>query len=113
MSTTTKVVSLTTDVAGNALLDVRIYGVITGLGIRIGTLSTPDVTITDGLTGAPVYADTGLTTDVRVQPRVLVQDEAGADIAATYDKPVITGILRITVAGGGNAKTGEVVIVHE
>lgn len=113
MSTTTKVVSLTTDVAGNASVEIRLYGVIVGLGIRIGTLSTPDITVTDGLTGASVFAKTGIATDLRVQPRVLVQDSAGDNIATTYDKAVVTGVLRVVVAGGGNVKSGEIVVVHE
>src|SRR4051812_35226514 len=106
MAIHSKTIPVTTDVSGNADVEVRLYTVITAIGVRIGTLSTPDVTITDGVTGAPVYADTGLTVDVRVMPRVLVQDGAGNDIAATYDRPAITGILRIQIAGGGNTKSG-------
>lgn len=113
MGTTAKVVSLTTDLGGNASLDVRLYGVIVGLGIRLGTLTTPDVAVTDGLTGAEVYSDTGLVADTRVIPRVLVQDASGSDIAATYDKPVITGTLHVAITGGGATKTGELVIVYE
>lgn len=114
MSTTTsKVVTLTTNASGDASAEQRIYGVIVGLGVRLGTLSTPDITITDGLTGGPVFAKTAVASDLRVQPRVLVQDDAGADIAATYDKPVVTGLLSIVVAGGGSLKTGEIVIVYE
>lgn len=113
MATAGKVITINTDGAGDGSAEVRLYGVIVGLGVRLGTLSTPDVTVTDGLTGAPVYADTGLATDVRVIPRVPVQDEDGNDIADTFDKPVITGLLQITVSGGGSNKTGEVVVVYE
>lgn len=108
-----KVVTLTTDGGGDALAEIRLYGVIHGVGVRIGTLSTPDVTITDGLTGAPVFSKTGMTTDLRVQPRVPVQDEDGVDIPSTYDSPVVTGLLRIEVAGGGSSRTGEIVLVYE
>lgn len=108
-----KVVSITTDGTGVGSVDVRLYGRIVGLGIRLGTLSTPDFTISDYLTATTIYAAAGVAADKHVQPRLLVQDAAGADIADAYDEVVITGVLRIAVTGGGATKTGQVVIVYE
>jgi len=108
-----KVISIETDGAGAFATDVRVYGKIHALALRLGDLVTPDLTVEDYLSGAPVLAVTGVAASKRWQPRVLVQDEDGADIAATYDAPFATGRLSVVVAGGGATKSGELVIVFE
>jgi len=108
-----KVISLTTDAAGDYETDVRVYGKIHAIALRLGDLSTPDLTIEDELSGGTVLAVTGAAASKRWQPRVLVQGDDGADIADTYDAPVATGRLSVVVAGGGDTKTGELVLVFE
>jgi hypothetical protein len=105
---------ITTATDGTFTADVRVYGVIEAVAVRLGSLDTPDITVTDGLTGASVLAVTGVASDARYMPRVPVQDDTGADVdPAVLDKPSVTGVCRITVAGGGSKKSGAVVILYD
>ena len=46
-------------------------------------------------------------------PRYLVQDNAGADIAATYDRHFVNGKLKLVVADGGDTKSGGCIVYYE
>lgn len=112
MTTTAKVVSLTTTTGGVANVEVRLYGYVDAIALRIGTLSTPDVLITDGVTGVTVLTKTGVAADAIYQIRVPVLDTSGSAIANQYERPVVSGLLVIAISGAGSLKTGEIVIVH-
>jgi hypothetical protein len=105
-------VPIKTAADGTFTTDVRMYGVIEAIAVRLGSLDTPDITVTDGLTGGAILAVTGVAADARYHPRVKVQTSVGADAdPVVLDKPAVTGICRVAVAGGGNAKSGVVVVL--
>lgn len=110
---TAKTVPLTTSAGGAASATIRFYGMLHAVAVRIGTSSTPDVDVTDQLTGTSILSVNGVAADTLYQPRVLVQDTDGADIAATYAPPAVLGALSIDVTGGGATKDLAVVLLFE
>lgn len=109
-----KVVSVTTDADGDGSVELRLYGSLVALGVRQGTLADDfDVTVTDEIPEIEILAVTGLTANGTYLPRAAVQDGDGVDIPDAFDKPAITGLLKITVASGGNVKTGEFVVITQ
>lgn len=106
------IIPVVTATDGSFSADVRLYGCVVAVGLRIGTLSTPDVVITDGLTGAAVFSKAGIASDGRWQPQVLLQDDAGVDLSPdVFGAPAVTGILRVAITGGGSEKSGSLVIL--
>lgn len=73
---------------------------------------TTDVTLS--MTDTPSGVDTTLLTLTNVTadgwyyPQALVDDNAGAD-TTFYTAQVVTGPLRVVVAGGGNAASGKLI----
>jgi hypothetical protein len=122
MSVTTKQVAITTDGAGAFTNTITCPGRILAVGLVLGTLETPDVTITDALTGTSVFAKAGIAASGRWHPRVLEQTAAGVDIAAAAGPPVINNVygppavfrtLTVAIAGGGDTKTGTIYLLVE
>jgi hypothetical protein len=123
MATRTKQVTLgPTDGAGAFSITVTAPGRVMAVGLAIGTLETPDLTITDALTGAAVFAKTGIAASARWTPRVLAQSTAGVDLAAAagppaidnvYGSPSILRTVTAVVAGGGDTKTGTLYLLME
>ena len=108
-----KHISLPVDAAGALAVNVRVSGQIVAIFVDKGTLDTPDVTITDLTTGDTVLAAAGIASDKVFMPRRLVQGAAdGADIAVTYDAPVVLGTAHVVVAGAGNKTTGDLYIAY-
>lgn len=112
-------VRITTDGDGAATEDVRVPGEILGIFVDIGDLSTPDVLITDVLSGKTILTLTGLNASTAYRPNALAQTTAGADIAAAAGPPVVNnhylpvicyGAARIALSGAGTTKTGTVYI---
>ncbi len=102
-----KTIRITTDAAGAFDQNFHLSGQIVGISLDVGDLSTPDLTLSDLDTAEVIYAKTAIAADLVAQPRRLVQlNTTGADIAATYDAPVVMRTLRVLVAGGGNTLTG-------
>ena len=108
---TSHIVNVTTAADGTASVDTRIYGVIEAIAVRLGSLDTPDIAITDALSSASILAVSAVAADVRYMPRAAVCDATGTPIADAYDKPACTGTLRVAVTGGGNKKTGAVIVL--
>jgi hypothetical protein len=106
-----------TDGAGAFSITVTAPGLVRAVGVVIGTLETPDITITDALTGDGVLAVTGVASDTRYTPKVFAQDTAGANLStvgdATYESPAIIQSATIVVAGGGATKTGTLYLFLE
>lgn len=71
------------------------------------------ITVTDTLNG---FASTLLskanpgTSNVRFYPRVLQNLNTDGSALSTHTRPLVTGRLNFTVAGGGAGKTGSVVV---
>jgi len=102
--------SLTTDGSGNASGDLVIAGVIRKIFVDLGTLETPNVTITDKDTGETILGVTGVAADTKYYPKVVCQGTDGSDLTGDnniYALPCATTVT-ITIASGGDTKTGEV-----
>jgi hypothetical protein len=108
-----RLIPLVSGGTGTGSIHVTTSGLVRAIGILIGTLETPDVAITDGLTGAPVLSDTAIAANVRYIPLVPVCDASGDAIASTYAPPVITGRMDIAITGAGNNHLGQLVLVIE
>jgi hypothetical protein len=114
MSIQVKSVPIVTDGSGDALNTVRAGGVILRqIRIELGTLTTPDITITEEPEGTSILALTGLNADKTVTPLVVGQDDAGEDIVGSAAALPVYSRIQIQTAGGGNAKTGRVVFLLE
>jgi len=108
-----KNIPITTSASGAFVGDVNVTGEIMAVAVDLGTLSTPDITLTDLLTGDTILAKTGLATDKLYEPRRLVQDAStGADIAVTYDRPVVMGKLHVVIAGAGDTLSGAIRVAY-
>ncbi|MGD0247809.1 MAG: hypothetical protein ABSB75_02035 [Candidatus Limnocylindrales bacterium] len=111
-----RLIQLTTAGAGTGSVSVATSGLVRAIGILKGDLDTPDIAITDGLTGAPVLSVAGVAADTRYQPSVPQQDESGADLDTDpiiYGPPVITGRMDVAISGAGNYHHGQLVLVIE
>jgi len=114
MAVHAKSYSITTAADGSATFTAtQFYGVIEAIAFRLGSLSTPDITVTDGLSGGAVLAVTGLAADTRYHPRVLEQDGVDGSNLTSVTRPAVTGQLKVVIAGGGDKKTGSVVVLWE
>lgn len=114
-----KRVTLTTDGAGAYAGDVRVTGEIISVGLLIGDLSTPDLTITEKLTGKTIVNKAGIAADAQYHPRALAQSTVAVDIAAAAGPPAINdvyvpivafGTIHVVLAGAGATKTGTLLI---
>jgi hypothetical protein len=111
-----RLIPLVSGGSGTGSIHVTTSGLVRAIGLLVGTLETPDIAITDGLTGAPVLSVTGLAADTRYQPSVPQQDEDGADLDTDpiiYAPPVITGRMDVAITGAGNNHLGQLVLVIE
>jgi len=122
VSVTTKQVAITTAADGSFSQVITCPGEILAIGLVIGNLSTPDIAITDTLTGAAIFSKAGIAASARFQPRVLGQTSAGVDIAAAAGPPAIDNVyvppacfrqLSIAVTGAGDTKSGTLYILVE
>jgi hypothetical protein len=113
MSLAKQSVPIVTNSSGVASATVRGAMVIRCVDLELGTLSTPDISITDEPTGTVMLSVTGVATDKRYIPAILGTDSSGANVAgAALPFPVATR-LQIDVTGGGDTKTGRLVLLYE
>lgn len=114
-------VQITTVAAGTATVVERCRGEeIIGIEIERGEWGdTLDVVVTEDLSGIVVYDEDDLTADKAQRNMVLACDADGVDIEADEGPPVIDNVyvpvicydtVTIAIAGGGNQKTGNVII---
>lgn len=117
MALRTYQVALLTDGAGAQSKAITAPGKIVAVGLVIGSLSTPDVTLTDDLTGGAIFAKASIASSGIWQPKVVAVSVAAAalntagDVA--YDSPACLRALRIVVAGGGDTKAGTLYVLVE
>lgn len=110
--------ALTTDGAGAASGTVAITGALGGgllhaVYVDIGTLSTPDITITDTQTGAAILTISAVAASGRYQPRSALHDATGSAIASAYGAAPVGGSVTVVIAGGGATLTGTVYLYVE
>ena len=102
-----KLVTVETDADGEFTYERRMAGVIHGIAIDIGTLTTPDITITDGVWDTAVLTVAGLAADAIYQPVAAASTVLGAASATLVPVPIF-GSLKIVVTGGGANFTGTI-----
>jgi hypothetical protein len=117
----TKVVEVVTSAAGAFSTDINAPGEILAVSLLIGTLSTPDIAITDLVTGAGIFTSAGVAASGRWQPRAVNCTVLGVDTADTagppvthvsYGYPVCLGKAHIAVTGAGDAKRGTIYVTY-
>lgn len=108
-----KSVPLVTDGTGAASATVRGVTILRRIDFSLGTLSTPDLDITDEDSGVVVLSVDGLSADDQFFPTVLGTTSAGADLAGAGLAFPVMGRLQIEVSGGGASKSGGLLILYE
>lgn len=102
--------------AGSFSLDVggprRLVAVYAG---RSDLAATADITVASSYLGAEnnylSVADTA--TDVWYHPVVQSVASTGAAVTGQYQSPFVMGTITVSIAQGGDAKTGEFILVFE
>lgn len=108
----TQSVPLTTASDGTAARDVRMGSCqLLAVKVELGDLSTPDITLTDEPTGTELLAVTGVAADTLYTLAAAVQGSDGEDVSGAYAPPMVLGRIHVAVAGGGDTKTGRLVLV--
>jgi hypothetical protein len=112
------VLPITTDASGAAVVESHnnAPGYVAGIYIDLGTLETPDVTLDilseDGQAAQTFYNVAGVAADTYAYPAVLAVTSTGLATTGVVRR-VIHGNIRATIAGGGNAKSGQVKVYVE
>jgi hypothetical protein len=106
-------IAVTTDSAGDFTRTVHLYGTLVAVRIQVGDLSTPDVTITDDLREVDVLTVTGVAADTFYQLSAQLQGDDGADLTGAFGPVAIWGSLTVTVAGGGDTKSGTITCITD
>jgi uncharacterized membrane protein AbrB (regulator of aidB expression) len=116
--------NITTDASGNATSNesFAMFGLLYAVEVVIGTLASGavDITLTVQNTGSGTARTLLTLTNVSSSgwyfPRFAASDPNGTALTATAGGdgvlPVISGTVRVAVAQGGNAATGNVTIYY-
>lgn len=116
-----KQIGIITDTNGDFVVDAHLTGEIIAIGLVIGDLSTPDITVTDTLTGESVFVKTGIAANDTWTPRRLATSAAGVDLAAAAGPPAIDNVyvpttvfrgVHVVVAGAGSIKSGTLYVAY-
>jgi len=99
----TKRIPLHTDMSGDFTFEGQFRGVVSGFVLELGTLETPDVTVTDGVYDTALISPTGVASDTVYQT---------SDLDASAPT-VVAGTLKVVVAGGGAEKRGYLTAFYE
>ena len=114
MSLLVEQVPITTLPNGTDLSTVRAGGcIVRAIRVLVGTLSMPDITITEQPSNTTILAVTGLAADASYVPLMVGQDHAGADITGSAVPIPVVDRIQIAIAGGGDTKTGQVSLLLE
>jgi len=114
MSVLTRRVAIVTDGTGVASATVRAGGLkLLAIEVELGTLSTPDIAITDEPSTRELLSVAGLAADAHYTCGVQLQDTDGTNLTGAFGVPIVTGRIEIAVTGGGAAKSGNVTLVME
>lgn len=107
-----RTVLVNTDANGDFTYERELFGTIRAISLDIGTLETPDVTVTDGILSTPVLTLTGATTDAVYQPAIELVDDTNAG-TGTFGQIAVMGTLKVVVSGGGATKHGRLMFLVE
>lgn len=90
-----RTVYIRTETDGTYTYDRPTTASIRGVAVELDTLTTPDITISDGVYGDLVLELVGLGADTLYAPD-------------TFTTPVVMGSLKVEVTGGGSETHGRV-----
>lgn len=96
-----------TDGAGAATVQTNFYGELIAIDLTLGTLSTPDIAITEEPAGTEILTVAGVAADTRYYPSAEAAGTDGAGLTE-YAHVVVLGKLQVAVTGGGANKSGEI-----
>lgn len=110
-------ISIRTDASGAYTYTRAFKGVIHGIEVLVGDLSTPDVDITDDDYSLTFLSVNGVAADTIYFPSEFLQDNAGTDVEVTTSTKAATaaicmGTLKVAVTGGGDTKRGRINILY-
>jgi hypothetical protein len=106
-------VPIVTAAGGTFSATVRGVTILRRIDLELGTLSTPDIDITDEDSGVVVLSVNGVNADTQYFPTILGTDDAGADVTGAALPFPVMGRLQIEVTGGGNVTSGRLLILYE
>lgn len=113
-----KQISIRTDGSGAYTYTRSFKGVIYGIELVIGTLSTPDIDVTDSKYSKTLLSVDGVAADTMYTPSEFLQaaDATTAALVGTGMKAAapaaIMGTLSVAVTGGGANTRGTVYILY-
>lgn len=81
--------------------------------VELGTLSTPDFTITEQPNNKTILGVSALATDKDYLPTILGSNTAGADVVGAALPTTILGRIQIATAGAGVSTSGEITFFYE
>jgi hypothetical protein len=114
MSIAVKSVPLVTDGSGDAQATVRAGGIVLQrIDVEIGTMTTPDVDITEEDAGTVILSVNALAADATYYPTFEGTDSTGAAVTGSAVPVVVRDRIQIVVASGGASKSGRVVLTYE
>jgi hypothetical protein len=105
-----RTILVNTDADGAFTYERELFGSIRAISLDIGTLETPDVTVTDGVLGTAILSLTGATTDAVYQPAIELVDDTNTG-TGVYGPSAVMGTLKVVVAGGGATKHGRLMFL--
>jgi len=114
-----KTISIRTAADGSYSWERVFRGTIRAIEFQVGDLSTPDIDITDEDHTLTLLSVNGVAADTVYYPSTFLEasDGTSAALVGTAMKgatafPFI-GTLKVAVSGGGDTKTGKVVILYD
>jgi len=114
MSLLTKSVPINTVADGSDLVTVRLGAcVLRAVRVELGTLSTPDIAITEQPGNTSILSVSGVAADGTYYPSVLADNASGVDVVgAAWPVPVLDRI-QVAIAGGGDTTSGRLIFLYE
>lgn len=114
MSLLIKSVPIITAADGSASVDVRAGGMLLwAVRVELGTLDTPDITLKEQPDNVTIISVAGVAADGTYYPSVLADNASGVDVVGAGLPVPVYNRITITVAGGGDTKTGRVILMYE
>jgi len=107
-----KTITVTTSAAGAYAGDARLSGQVLAVHVDLGSLDTPDITLTDLDSGDSVLTAAGVAASKVYLPRRVVQLGTDGTDLAPIDAPFVGKTLHVVIAGGGNKKTGTLRVAY-
>lgn len=113
MSLTTRSVPIVTDGSGNCSRTIRSGGAaLRAIDFELGTLSTPDIDITEEPDSTVLLSVDGQAADARWLPLVAGQGTDGSD-GDGFTPPIVMDRIQIEISGGGASRTGKFTLLLE